>query len=57
MGEPKEVWSRMDRQLVVLGEDDKWYTVTFSWWSGQYYSRIETAPIERPSLEGYTRIA
>ena len=59
VGEPKEVWSRMDRQLVVLGEDDKWYTVTFSWWSGagQYYSRIETAPIEQPSLEGYTRIA
>ena len=57
VGEPKEVWSRMDRELVILGEDDKWYTVTFSWWSGQYYSRIETAPVEQPSLEGYTRIA
>ena len=57
VGEPKEVWNRLDRQLVVLGEDDQWYAVTFSWWSGQYYSYIETTPMERPSLEGYTRIA
>lgn len=57
VGEPREVWSRSERQLIVLNDRGEWYTVRFDSWSGEYYSHTTVVSMKQAFLEGCTRIA
>ncbi len=57
VGEPQEVWSRSERQLIVLNDQGQWYAVTFSYWWNDQYENVRVVPMKQAFLEGYTRIA
>lgn len=57
VGQPQEVWSGQERQMLLLDQTGQWYAITFSrWWDGDYM-QVGACPQDEVSLEGYTRIA
>lgn len=57
VGQPQEVWSGQERQMLMLDQTGQWYAITFSrWWDGDYM-QVGACPQDEVSLEGYTRIA
>lgn len=57
VGQPEEVWSRLDRHLVVKDSYGRWYSVAFSWWSGEDYQYAEATPMKQAFLDGYEQIS
>ncbi len=57
IGQPQEVWSGGERQMLMLDRTGQWYAITFSRWGGGDYMQVGASPQDEVSLEGCTRIA
>lgn len=56
IGQPQEVWSGQERQMLMMDQTGQWYLITFSrWWDGDYM-QIGASRQDEVSLEGCTRI-
>lgn len=57
IGQPQEVWSGGERQMLMLDRTGQWYAITFSHWGDGDYMQVGASPQDQVSLEGCTRIA
>lgn len=57
IGQPQEVWSGGERQMLMLDRTGQWYAITFSHWGDGDYMQVGASPQDEVSLEGCTRIA
>lgn len=56
IGQPQEVWSGQERQMLMMDQTGQWYLITFSrWWDGDYM-QVGASRQDEVSLEGCTRI-